>query len=122
MRNSKNRVAVSKLHEKNGISFYAVQSDKFKTIQLDIFLIHPLQKEAVSENALFPYVLRRGCSRYATQLELAHDWKSCMVRESAAVHKKGENQIIHLNSGFVADRLPLAMNLFDEAEAFCLKC
>ncbi|NLN64020.1 MAG: insulinase family protein [Clostridiaceae bacterium] len=123
MRNSKNRVAVSKLHEKNGISFYAVQSDKFKTIQLDIFLIHPLQKEAVSENALFPYVLRRGCSRYATQLELALRLEELYgAGISAAVHKKGENQIIHLNSGFVADQFTSGnTNLFDEAGSLLLE-
>jgi len=123
MDNKKKLVSVNKLFEKDGITFYSIPSDKFKTMRIDIFLVYPLAKETVSENALFPFVLRRGCNRYPTQQDLA-----CRLEQlygasfEAGVYKKGELQILHFYSGFVSDQYTSEkMNLFDEAGSLLLE-
>ncbi len=123
MENRKNMVVATKLQEKDGISFFSVQSDKFKTVRIDIFLVHPLQKETVSENALFPFVLRRGCNRYPTQLDLAQRLEELYGASiEAGVYKKGEIQILHFSSGLVSDQYTAGKtNLFDEAGSLLLE-
>lgn len=123
MGKGRNLVTVRKLDEKNGISFYYVQSDKFKTVRVDIFILHPLQKETVNENALIPFVLRRGCTRYPTQQELALRLEELYgAGIDVSVYKKGENQIIHINSGFVSDRFTTEeTRLFDETGTLILE-
>ncbi len=123
MENRKSLVTARKISEKDGISFYYVQSDKFKTVRIDIFLVHPLQRETVSENALFPFVLRRGCNRYPTQQDLALRLEELYgASVEAGVYKKGENQIIHFSSGFVSDQYTTEKtNLFDEAGSLLLE-
>ena len=123
MDNKKKLVSVNKLFEKDGITFYSIPSDKFKTMRIDIFLVYPLAKETVNENALFPFVLRRGCNRYPTQQDLA-----CRLEQlygaslEAGVHKKGELQILHFYSGFVSDQYTSGKtNLFDEAGSLLLE-
>ncbi|MBP7176041.1 MAG: insulinase family protein [Thermoclostridium sp.] len=123
MENPKSLVAVKKLFDKDGISFYSVPSDKFKTVRIDIFLVHPLQKETVSENALFPYVLRRGCNGYPTQQDLALRLEELYGASiEAGVYKKGELQILHFYSGFVSDLYTSGKtNLFEEAGSLLLE-
>jgi predicted Zn-dependent peptidase len=118
----KNMASASKLLDKDGISFYSVQSDKFKTVRIDIFMVHPLQKETVSYNALFPFVLRRGCNRCPTQLALAQRLEELYGASiEAGIYKKGEIQIIHFSSGFVSDQYTAEKtNLFDEAGSLLL--
>lgn len=122
MEDRRNMVVARKLPDRNGISFYSVQSDKFKTVRIDIFMVHPLQKETVSLNALFPFVLRRGCKRCPTQLDLARKLEELYGSSiEAGVYKKGEIQIIHFSSSFVSDQYTAGeTNLFDEAGSLLL--
>ena len=48
-----------------GVWLTALRSDKFKTGCLSISLLTQLDRETAAQNALIPYVLRRG-SRYHT--------------------------------------------------------
>ncbi|HZK27734.1 MAG TPA: pitrilysin family protein [Thermoclostridium sp.] len=107
---------VDKISEKNGISFFHVKSDKFKTVRIDIFLVDPLEKKRAVQNALIPHVLKRGCSRFPTQQELAlHLEELYGASINAAVSKDGEYQIVHLNAGFVSDQFTVdKTNLFEE--------
>lgn len=116
MQNNRCSVTMEKLDEKNGISFYQVKTDKFKTIRLDVFLVNPLQKETVSQNALIPYILRRGCRRYPTQQELALRLEELYGASiHVAVYKKGEYQIVQISSGFVSDEYTTGeTRLFEE--------
>lgn len=116
MRKEGEIVTVHKILEKNGISFFHIHSEKFKTVRLDVFFIEPLEKERVSSNALIPYLLKRGCRRYPTQQELALRLEELYgAGIDVAVYKKGENQILHINAGFVADQYTAdRTTLFDE--------
>ena len=47
-----------------GVWLNHLRSDKFKTACLSLTLLTQLQRETAAMNALIPYVLRRGCTRY----------------------------------------------------------
>ena len=47
-----------------GVWLNHLRSDKFKTACLSLNLLTQLTRETASMNALIPYVLRRGCTRY----------------------------------------------------------
>lgn len=109
--------SVVKLGQKDGISFFHVKSEKFKTVRIDIFILDPLNKARATQNALIPYILRRGCRRYPTQQELALRLEELYgAAINVAVHKKGEYQLIQLSAGFVSDRFTVnGTKLFEEA-------
>lgn len=123
MENQFSPVTFEKLAGREGISFYSVRSDKFKTVRLDIFMVQPLQRETVSGNALFPFVLRRGCRSCPSQQDLAFQLEELYgAGLEVGVYKKGENQILHFSSGFVSDRYTTGKtNLFDEAGSLLLE-
>ena len=84
-----------------GVWLTALRSDKFKTGCLSISLLTQLDRETAAQNALIPYVLRRG-SRYHTDMqslaaELDGLYGSYM---EPVVRKIGEIQCI----GFLARR------------------
>ncbi len=89
----------------NGIRFFRIRSDKFKTARTDIFITDPLTAETASANALVPSLLKRGCEGYPTSrlLELRLEDLYGASFDSQ-VMKKGETQVIHLSVAHVADR------------------
>lgn len=48
-----------------------IQTNKFKTNEIAIFLSMPLTRETITKNALIPRVLTRGSQNYKTQLEIS---------------------------------------------------
>ena len=51
-----------------GVWLTCITTDKFKTGCLSISLLTQLDRETAAQNALIPYVLRRG-SRYHTDMQ-----------------------------------------------------
>lgn len=47
-----------------------INSNKFKTNEIGVFLTLPLDSKTITKNALIPQVLRRGTNNYKTQYEL----------------------------------------------------
>lgn len=110
-------MTASKVCEKNGISFFCIRSEKFKTISLNIYFATGLKKRETTCNALIPHILKRGCRNYPTQQELSMRLEELYGMEmSVSVDKKGENQLIHFHVDFVSDRFTVdKTKLFDEA-------
>ena len=54
------KTTAEKLAEKDGIAFYRINSNKFKTNRVDIFFLDCLERQRASANAIIPSVLR-GC-------------------------------------------------------------
>ena len=52
---------------KKGIKLHEIETDKFKTNLIAIFLSMPISKETVTKNALISAVLRRGSKNMPTQ-------------------------------------------------------
>ncbi len=119
----RNMVTVNKIHEKNGIAFFHIHSNKFKTVRLDIFLVQSLDNGKTSRNALIPYILKRGSRSYPTQQELSLRLEELYgAGLEVAIHKKGENQLIHLSSNFVSDQFTAnETSLFDETGSLMLE-
>ena len=103
--NMQNTVQPQDLGLHNGIRFFRIRSEKFKTARTDLFYLNPLSAEEVSANALVPAMLRRGCASFPTALHLerrlealygaSFDWQTL---------KKGDAQLIHVGIAHVADR------------------
>lgn len=62
---------ISRVELMPGVWLNHLRSDKFKTACLSINLLTQLTRETASMNALIPYVLRRGCTRYGDMEAIA---------------------------------------------------
>lgn len=80
---------------KEGIKLHIVETDKFKTNLLSVFLTTPLNQENVTYNALLPMVLRRGNKQNKTQEELSIALEEMYGASfDCGVEKTGDNQVL----------------------------
>lgn len=123
VKQEENTSPVVRLEEKDGISFFHVRTNKFKTIRIDVFILDPLDAERATQNALIPYVLKRGCRNYPTQQELALRLEELYgASVNTVVDKKGEYQILHFSAGFVSDKYTVnGTNLFNDVGELLLE-
>jgi len=117
MEMEKDIMTAKKVSEKNGISFFYIRSEKFKTISLNVIFATGLEKKRGTLNALIPHILKRGCERYPTQKDLAIKLEELYGTDmGVSVDKKGEYQLIRFRTGFVSDRFTAdRTRLFEEA-------
>ena len=93
------------LATENGIRFFRIRSDKFKTARTDVFYINPLSADEVSANALVPALLRRGCGAYPSALAIERQLEALYGASfDWQVFKKGDAQVVHMGIGHVADK------------------
>ena len=80
---------------KKGIKLHTIQTDKFKTNLMSVFLTTKLQRETVTKNALISAVLRRGTQNMPNQ-ELISKQLEKMYGASfdCGLDKTGDNQIL----------------------------
>jgi len=105
METAARKTTAEKLAEKNGITFYRINSEKFKTNRVDIFFLDRLERERASANAILPSVLKRGCSKFQTQRELEirmEELYGAVV--DGGCNKKGETQIVSFHMSHIADK------------------
>ena len=98
------------------VSLTALHTDKFKTGCLSATLLTQLQRETAAENAVLPYVLRRGTTSLpdlrALTARLDELYGSVL---EPAIRKRGEIQCIGFFSSFCEDRfLPGNPGMTDE--------
>ncbi|MEG2175036.1 MAG: insulinase family protein [Oscillospiraceae bacterium] len=100
-----------------GVGLSTLRDEKFKHNRLSVNLIVPMAHETVTENALLPQLLRRGCQSFPdfTQLNRRLDelYGASLV---ADVNKVGANQIITLGITAIDSRFTL------EGEALSAEC
>lgn len=110
------RIKAEKLGDRNGVSFYRIKTDKFKTSRVDVFFVDSLQKERASANALLPFLLKRGCVSYPTTLELERKLEELYgANIDGGVIKKGETQFISFHMSHISDRYTNGdIKLFEE--------
>jgi len=96
---------IRSMGEVNGVHFYRIESDKFKTARTDIFFTDRLSEDTASANALVPALLKRGCEKFPTSLMLERKLEDLYGASlDYQVYKKGETQVIHMGVAHVADR------------------
>lgn len=114
MENSAIKTPAEKIAEKNGINFYHINSNKFKTSRADVFFVDNLSKDRASGNALVPLMMKRGCESYPEFIEMERKLEELYGADiNAGAVKKGENQIIGFHMSHISDRYANDEKLFD---------
>ncbi|NLW03228.1 MAG: insulinase family protein [Clostridiaceae bacterium] len=110
------KTTAEKLAEKDGIAFYRINSNKFKTNRVDIFFLDCLERQRASANAIIPSVLKRGCKEFATQKELEARLEELYgASVDGSCNKKGETQIVSFHMSHIADSFTSGRDkLFDQ--------
>ena len=84
-----------------GVFLSHLRSDKFKTACMSLTLLTQLRRESASMNALIPYVLRRGTTRYGDMEALSRRMDQLYgTAIEPAVRRVGEIQCIGFYGSF----------------------
>ena len=80
---------------KKGITLHVLNTDKFKTNLVAIFLTTKLERETVTANALISAVLRRGTNNMQTQEEISKQLEELYGASfDCGIDKTGDNQVL----------------------------
>lgn len=89
----------------DGVRCLVLPDERFKTSRLSVVLLLPLKEETVSEYAILPFLMRRGCAAYpeytALQKKLNRLYGATV---SADVTKLGETQALVLTASSIDGR------------------
>ena len=99
------------------VSLTAVQTDKFKTGCMTAYLLTQLHRETAAENAVLPYVLRRGTKSLPDMRRISERLDALYGAEiEPSVRKLGEIQAVGFYAGFAEDAfLPGETDVLGEA-------
>lgn len=108
---------------KEGIKLHKIETNKFKTNLIAVFLTTPLTRENVTKDALITAILRRGSKNLPSQNEISKKLEEMYGGEfDCGIEKTGDNHVIKfyletLNDEFLPEKeelLKKSMNiLFD---------
>ena len=80
---------------KQGIILHEINTNKFKTNLIAIFLSLPLTRENVTKDAVLSAILRRGCNKYKTQEEISKKLEEMYGAEfDCGLDKMGKNHVL----------------------------
>ena len=80
---------------KNGIKLHTINTNKFKTNIIAVFLSTPITRENVTKNALIPAILKRGSNALKTQEEISKKLEEMYGASfNCGIDKNGDNQVI----------------------------
>ena len=80
---------------KKGIELHVLNTDKFKTNLVAVFLTTKLERETVTANALISAVLRRGSNTLKTQEEISKQLEELYGASfDCGIDKTGDNQVL----------------------------
>ena len=80
---------------KQGIKLHKINTNKFKTNLVAMFLSIPLTRKNVTKNALLSSVLRRGCQKYKTQEDISKKLEEMYgAGFNCGLDKLGKNHVL----------------------------
>lgn len=80
---------------KKGINLHLINTNKFKTNLIAIFLSTPLTRENVTKDAVLSAILRRGCQEIKTQEEISKKLEEMYGAEfDCGLDKIGKNHVL----------------------------
>lgn len=97
----------------DGAKLHFINTDKFKTDLMAVFLVTDLNRETVTKNALIPAVLRRGTNNLKTMKEIAMKLENMYGSVfDASSDKIGDRQVIQfyinsLNNNYALDSMDI---------------
>ena len=95
---------------KKGVKLHSIQTNKFKTNLISIFITTPLNRENVTKNALIPAILRRGTQNMPSQEQISKSLEEMYGAEfDCGIEKTGDNQVVKfylesLNDNFLPEK------------------
>ena len=90
---------------KKGIKLHEIQTEKFKTNLIAIFLSMPITKENVTKNSLLSAVLRRGSKNMPTQEQISQELEEMYGASfDCGLDKTGDNHILKFYLESVNDK------------------
>ena len=96
---------------KNGIKLHILNTDKFKTNLVAVFLTTSLKRETVTSNALISAVLRRGSNTMKTQEEISKKLEELYgAGFDCGINKTGDNQVLKFYMETVNDQYVTQMS------------
>lgn len=93
----------------NKIKLHCIETNKFKTNLMAVFITVPLNRETVTYDSMIPAVLKRGTANLKTQEEISKKLENMYgAGFDCGVEKIGDNHVIKfylesLNSNFIPD-------------------
>lgn len=80
---------------KKGITLHEIQTDKFKTNLIAVFLSMPITRENVTKNSLISAILRRGSKNMPTQEKISQELEEMYGASfDCGLDKTGDNHIL----------------------------
>ena len=106
-----------KIELKQGINLHFIQTNIFKTNLACVLLTVPLEKETVTENAIIPFLLKRGTKKYKTQEEISKKLDELYGASfDCGIDKIGDNHVLKFYVETIRDEYTNnTENLMDEA-------
>lgn len=90
---------------KQGITLHLIDTEKFKTNLISIFISTPLTKENVTKNAVLSSVLRRGTANLPTQEEISKELEEMYGASfNCGLDKIGDNHVLKLYLESINDK------------------
>ena len=84
---------------KSGIKLHTIKTEKFKTNLIAIFLSMPITREEVTKNSLISAVLRRGCMKMPTSVDISKTLEEMYGSTfDNGIDKTGDNQIFYIET------------------------
>ena len=102
---------------KEGIKLHVINTNKFKTNFIVIFITCPLNRETVTLNSILPAVLRRGTSKLETMEKINTELENMYGASfDCGIEKKGDNHIIKFYIESINDKyLPENENILNKS-------
>ena len=102
---------------KKGVKLHYIETKKFKTNIMAIFVTMPLTREGITKEALIPAVLKRGTKNLKSQEEISINLENMYGANFACgIEKTGDNHILKFYIETIGDEFtPKQENLSKEA-------
>lgn len=106
----------TKYQIKEGISLHQIETSKFKTNLLSVFITTPLSRENITLDAMIPAVLRRGSENMKTQEEISKNLEEMYGASfDCGIEKTGDNHVIKfymetINDDFLPQKEDILQN------------
>lgn len=98
----------NKIKIKEGITLHIINTNKFKTNMISIFLTKKLTRENVTKEALIPAVLRLGTDNIKTQKEINKKLEEMYgANFNCGIEKRGDNHVLKFYIESICDDFSL---------------
>lgn len=93
---------------KNDVNLHVIDTDRFKTNLISVFLTKKLTREDATKEALIPAVLRLGTSKIKTQKELSRKLEEMYgANFNCGIEKRGDNHVLKFYIEAMSDEFAL---------------